>query len=339
MAHLLELDGLSVGYAQRRGPSVIVSSGISLSVEAGEFICLLGPNGAGKSTLLRTLAGEQAPLAGSVCIDGMNLHALPKAALAKLVSVVLTDRVTSSLITGFDLVAMGRIPHTGWLGTLSKEDHTIIGDSLDVVGASEFSGKRLSDLSDGERQRCMLARALAQRPKLLILDEITAFLDLPRRIQMMHLLQQLAHEKQVTVVLSTHDLDLALASADRILLQPKFRPMLDAGPEDLVLSGAFASAFASEGLVFDRLTGNFTRQRAMRGTVFLDAGGIEAYWGQRALERVGFSCGTEPVQGRATLRFLDGSWLLSGASHRSLASAVRSLLAESARDLSRERRA
>lgn len=333
MAHFLEVTGLSVGYTQRGGPNVVVSSGISLGVNAGEFICLLGPNGAGKSTLLRTLAGEQMPLAGSVRIEDNDLHDLPKAALAKLVSVVLTDRVTSSLITVFDLVSMGRIPHTGWLGTLSVEDQTIINDSLSVVGASEFSGKRLSDLSDGERQRCMLARALAQRPKLLILDEITAFLDLPRRIEMMHLLQQLAHEKHLTVVLSTHDLDLALASADRILLQPKLRPLLDAGPEDMVLSGAFEAAFASEGLVFDRSTGNFTRERVMRGTVFLDADGIEAYWGQRALERVGFFCKTESGQGGITLRFLNGGWLLSGVPHRSLTSALEVLLAESARDL------
>lgn len=330
MASLLELRNLTVGYTQRRGSDVVVSSGISLNVEAGEFICLLGPNGAGKSTLLRTLAGEQAALAGSVHFQGKDLHAFTKAELAQLISVVLTERVTSSLITVLDLVSMGRIPHTGWLGTLSTEDHAIIENALDAVGAKGFVSKRLSDLSDGERQRCMLARALAQQPKLLILDEITAFLDLPRRIEMMHLLQRLAHEKKVAVLLSTHDLDLALASADRILLQPKFRPLLDAGPEDLVLSGEFESAFASEGLVFDKASGTFSRARAMRGTVLLEAEGIEAYWAQRALERVGFSCRTEESGYAPTLRFRHGIWELTGGRvqtlHSNLASAMKALV-------------
>ena len=330
MARLLELRELAVGYTQARGLDVVISSGISLHIEPGEFLCLLGPNGAGKSTLLRTVAGEQAPLAGSVHLHGQDLHALPKAALAKLVSVVLTERIASSLITVFDLVAMGRIPHTGWLGTLSAGDHDIIAESLEAVGAEGFVAKRLSDLSDGERQRCMLARALAQRPELLILDEITAFLDLPRRMEMMHLLQRLAHEKKVAVLLSTHDLELALASADRILLQPKLGPLLDGGPEDLVLSGAFESAFRSEGLVFDRSSGTFSRARTMRGAVLLEAQGMEAYWAQRALERVGFSCQPEDSGSAYTLRSRHGTWELSDTceqtSHLNLASAMKALV-------------
>lgn len=330
MASLLDLLNLSVGYKQRRGPDVVVSCDLNLRVEAGEFVCLLGPNGAGKSTLLRTLAGEQRPLAGSVHLDGRDIFAMSKAELAKWISVVLTERVTSTLITVLDLVSMGRIPHTGWLGTLTTKDHEIVAESLDAAGATAFASKRLSDLSDGERQRCMLARALAQQPRLLILDEITAFLDLPRRIEMMHLLQQLAHENQVAVLLSTHDLELALASADRILLQPKLQPLLDAGPEDLVLSGAFESAFASEGLVFDKSSGSFSRARVVRGSVFLEADGIEAYWAQRALERVGLTCTASDDASLAKLRFASGKWCLSrGAeqtSHTSLASALKALV-------------
>jgi iron complex transport system ATP-binding protein len=293
MKTLLEARDLSVGYELRHKSPIVVSGGITLSIEKGEFICLLGPNGAGKSTLLRTLAGQQQALAGSIYLQQQKMEDIPKSDLAKVVSVVLTERITTSLLTVYDLVALGRTPFTGWSSELSGHDHEIVENALTFTGAQELARKRLSELSDGERQRCMLARALAQEPALLILDEITAFLDLPRRIEMMHKLQQLAHDRGIAIVLSTHDLDLALGNADRVLLQPKGGKLIDAGPEDMVLSGAFERAFESEGLIFDKHSGSFNRPRTIRGLVSVLAEGVEAYWVQRALERKGFLCVTK----------------------------------------------
>jgi iron complex transport system ATP-binding protein len=339
MPTILEATNLAVGYAPRHAPPVSVSTGINLSVESGEFVCLLGPNGAGKSTLLRTFAGQQEPLFGSVTLRQRRIDTMSNADLAKIVSLVLTERITTSLLTVYELVSMGRIPYTSWSGSLTQHDHEIVEDSLRAASAEELARRRLSELSDGERQRCMLARALAQEPALLILDEITAFLDLPHRIEMMHRLQQLAHERDVAVILSTHDLDLALTNADRILLQPKGQRLIDAGPEDLVLSGAFERAFESEGLVFDKFSGSFNRPRISRGTVHLKAEGVEAYWAQRALERTGFRCVPEDAGGDPIVAYHGSNvWTVVRSNmretHTALSAVVRTLVesAQASRD-------
>jgi iron complex transport system ATP-binding protein len=331
MAVILETRKLSVGYSTRRMAPTLVSSDINLTISSGEFVCLLGPNGAGKSTLLRTLAGQQKPLSGLVMVRGYRLDSITKLELAKMVSLVLTERVTTSLITVYELVAMGRIPFTGWSGRMTLRDHEIVEESLTAASAAEVAEKRLSELSDGERQRCMLARALAQQPALLILDEITAFLDLPRRIEMMHRLRQLAHERDVAIVLSTHDLDLALGNADRVLLQSIGQKLIDGGPEDLVLSGAFEKAFESEGLVFDKFSGTFTRPRLSRGAVRLKADGVEAYWAQRALERKGFHCVIEDnIGGPIVEHHGSNVWTVSQPGgdevHTTLSAVVRTLI-------------
>jgi iron complex transport system ATP-binding protein len=285
---ILKLRQLSVGYPAHRKKPHVVASGINLSLHSGELVCLLGPNGAGKSTLLRTLAAMQKPLAGDVLLSGRDLHAISKADLARQLSVVLTERVTVGLLTAYEIVALGRSPYTGWSGALGERDHVIIEESMRAVGAEALAQRYVSELSDGERQKVMLARALAQEPRLMILDEITAFLDLPRRVEIMRILRDLAHRRGRAILLSTHDLELALSTADRVWLLPQGGSLEAGAPEDLVLRGVFAAAFASEGVHFDEEAGSFTTHESFHSEVALAGDGAVARWTRRALERGGY---------------------------------------------------
>jgi iron complex transport system ATP-binding protein len=207
--------------------------------------------------------------------------------------VVLTETVHPGLASVYDLAALGRYPHTGWSGLMADEDHRAVREALASVGALELAHRPVADLSDGERQKVMIARALAQEPRLLVLDEITAFLDLPRRVEVMRLLRRLAHSSRRAVLVSSHDLDLALRSADRLWLLPKGGKLEAGAPEDLVLSGAFEAAFAAEGVAFDREEGSFHVHRDARGEVELSGEGLELLWTRRALERQGLKVARE----------------------------------------------
>jgi iron complex transport system ATP-binding protein len=287
-AATIETRALTIGYKPSRKETKVVADNINAELRAGELVCLLGPNGAGKSTLMRTMAGMQKPLAGAVTLNGTSIHELPARELAKRLSVVLTERVSVGAMTAYALVALGRYPHTNWAGTLSDKDHEVIQWALRTTGAAEFAARQIGELSDGERQRVMVARALAQEPQLMILDEITAFLDLPRRVEIMRMLSELARATKKAVLLSTHDLDLALRCADVIWLLPKGGAMRIGAPEDLVLSGVFESAFAGEGVAFDQQSGSFHLAQAALGEVAVRGAGVAALWTRRALERRGF---------------------------------------------------
>ena len=194
---------LAIGYAK---PLI---SNINLTLPKNSLTCLVGANGTGKTTFLRTLSGLQRPLSGSVEIDGKQIARLSPAQISRLVSVVLTDKVADSLITVNELVAMGRMPYTGFLGRLSDDDQKIVAESILRLGIDNISDCRLQEISDGQRQRAFIARALAQQTRIIILDEPTAFLDFRSRAQVMELLQNLAHNDGKSVLLSTHELDLA----------------------------------------------------------------------------------------------------------------------------------
>jgi iron complex transport system ATP-binding protein len=285
---LLRTEALSVGYRGRRRRDIVVIDGVSLSLREGELVCLIGPNGAGKSTPLRTVAGMQRPLGGQVWLDGKDVHTLSPRELARTVSVVLTERLPASLLTVYQIVSVGRHPYTDWRGTLTPHDHDVIRKAIESVNAQAFIGRQLNELSDGERQRVMLARALAQEPRLLILDEITAFLDLPRRVEIMHLLRELAHQDGHAVLLTTHDLELALRHADTVWLCAAGGRLTVGPPEELVWNGALEHVFASEGLYFDRERGSFTMRNAHRGVVSVRGTGHYATGTARALERLRF---------------------------------------------------
>lgn len=281
--NVLESQQLSIGYTQKR-----IAQGLNLQIQTGELICLIGPNGAGKSTLLRTLAGMQAPLWGKICLGGEDLSKLKALERARRLSVVLTERISGDLLTGYELVALGRHPHSNWLGKITRQDQVIIDGAIRAVRAEHLAPRLWSELSDGERQKLMIARALAQEPQLMILDEPTAYLDLPRRVDMMRLLRDLAEHTQLSILLSTHDLDLALRTAHQIWLMSPDGTLETGAPEDLILSGAFERVFQGEGVQFDSYSGTFNIQKPQGVYIHLQGEGLTAQWTARALERAGY---------------------------------------------------
>lgn len=285
---VLSTTDLAVGYHVPRKPAVTVVDDVSVDLLAGELVCLIGPNGAGKSTLMRTLAGMQAPLAGHIRLMGDDIGKLDSRELARRLSIVLTERVDVGVLPAYTLVALGRYPYTGWMGDLRPEDEQVVQDAILAVGAADLAHRNVGELSDGERQKIMIARALAQEPAVMLLDEPTAFLDLPRRAELMTMLRRLARESGRAILLSTHDLDLALRNADRIWLLPKGGKLHVGAPEDLVLSGAFEAAFKGEGVQFDAYSGSFRTDHPAAGIVDLSGEGLPALWTSRALEREGF---------------------------------------------------
>ena len=282
---LLAAEQLTIGY--RRGQHTrSVATQLQVQAAPGQIIALLGPNGCGKSTLLRTLAGMQPPLEGQVLIGGHPLASLTPPQRATQLAVVLTEAPDANLSV-YDLVATGRYPYTGWLGRVSEEDERAVSHALRQTNTLDFAHRLIGTLSDGERQKVMIARAVAQDTPLLILDEPTTHLDVPNRVAVLQLLLRLAHEHQKTVLLSTHALDLALLMADQLWLMRAGK--LQSGvPEDLVLGGAVAAVFEREGIAFDGQTGTFAPPRAAGPPIRLEGSGLEALWTQRALERSGY---------------------------------------------------
>lgn len=285
---LLTAEALVVGYFSPRKTPRAVAGPLPLALRPGELVCLLGPNGAGKSTLLRTLAGLQPPLSGRLHLGRRALAGLSAPERARELSIVLTDRVDAGNLTVRELVGLGRHPHTGWLGSLSAHDEAQVQAALAATGTTALAGRPVGQLSDGERQKVLLARALAQDTPVVLLDEPTAHLDLPNRVALMRLLHRLARQTGKAILLSTHELDLALQAADRIWLLPADGGLRTGTPEDLVLSGAFAAAFAREGLAFDPATGTFALHAPTGPAVQLVGDGAAAFWTRRALEREGF---------------------------------------------------
>lgn len=285
---ILTTHNLTIGYKTSRKTVRCVASDISVSLQAGELVCLLGPNGAGKSTLLRSLAGMQPPIAGEVRLLGENIYKLAPQELAKRLSLVLTEKVDVGMLSAYTLVSLGRYPYTDWWGNLTPQDEAIVNWAIKSVGAVHLAQRHVSELSDGERQKIMIARALAQSPIVMLLDEPTAFLDLPRRVEIMQLLRQLAQETNQAILLSTHDLNLALRLADKVWLLAINGILHVGAPEDLVLSGAFADTFESEGVEFDVASGEFNLHISHKGEINLIGEGIASIWTIRALKRAGF---------------------------------------------------
>ncbi|NDJ84725.1 MAG: ABC transporter ATP-binding protein [Chloroflexi bacterium] len=326
----LQTNRLSIGYAPWHRTAVVIADELDLTLQPGEMVCLLGPNGAGKSTLIRTLAGMQQPLGGRVDLRGQNMSRLSAHQIAQHVSVVLTTRIDTALLSGYELVALGRHPYTDWMGRLRRQDAAVVHWAIDAVGATELATRQVAELSDGERQKFMIARALAQEPAIMLLDEPTAFLDLPRRVEIMYLLRRLAHETGKAILISTHDLDLALRTADRLWLLPGDGVLRSGTPEDLILDGSFEVAFQSEGVRFDRATGSFRLRSENPQQVNVIGEGVQAFWTRRALERHGYAIAATPTAGLASITILpdeDGAWQLDINGERSYHRSIEDLTA------------
>lgn len=210
---MIRLENISLGYGTRT-----LLEGVTTHFKAGTLTALIGRNGAGKSTLLRALAGLEPLQAGAITIGGRSIAELDGAEAARRVAFVATDKVRIANLPCEDLVALGRAPYTNWIGRLQAVDREIVADALAKVGMSEFAHKTMDRMSDGECQRVMIARALAQQTPVILLDEPTAFLDMPNRYELCRLLQRLAHDEQKAILFSTHELDIASKMCDAIAL-------------------------------------------------------------------------------------------------------------------------
>jgi iron complex transport system ATP-binding protein len=284
---LLHAKDLSTGY-HIGGRTIVVSAGLpELEIFRGRMICLLGANGSGKSTLLRTLAGLQPPIGGTVAMGGVSK--LRPGDLARRISLVLTDRVAGTNLDVYSLVALGRYPWSGWLGGLDQADRSAVHRAMDAAGIRDLQRRKVHTLSDGESQKVMLARALAQDTPLLMLDEPTAHLDLPSRIRLMRLLHRLTREMSKGILLSTHELDLALQVADELWLLQSGGVLQMGAPEDMVLDGIFEAAFAREDVVFDKTTGVFRIHPEGGPVIRLEGRDTTAFWTRRALQREGYT--------------------------------------------------
>jgi iron complex transport system ATP-binding protein len=331
-APALQARDLAVGYRSRRSRRAVVER-VNVAVHPGELICLLGPNGIGKSTLLRTLARMQPPLWGTVALGGEPLDALSPAALARRLGVVLTDRIGVEALSVWRVVALGRYPHCGWLGQLDANDRAVVDRAIDAVGARHLAERDVSQLSDGERQRVMVARALAQEPLLLLLDEPTAFLDVPSRVELFALLRRLTRTQALAAVISTHDLELALRTADVVWLVEPGGELIAGAPEDVMLSGAVARAFDGRQVRFHVEDRNFRWLTGERGAAAVRGEGLAAVMARAVLEREGYAIVADATAPETlVVAVSETGWYLSsdaadhsGDTFRSLAACLRAL--------------
>lgn len=245
---------LVLGY--RKGKvSNVVAEEISFSLEKGKLTCLLGPNGVGKSTLLKAIMGHNKPLAGTLVFAEKKLADYSPKMLAKKIAVVLTDKVSTGNLTVAQLVALGRIPHTGWMGGLSEMDRIKVEQAIESTHIGYLHDRRLSELSDGQLQKVMIARALAQDGEVLILDEPTAHLDLINRFEIMQLLRSIAIQQDKAILVVTHDLEIAIETADQFWIMQCGFPLTAGTPEDLILDGRINLLLPHDKLTFDSLSG------------------------------------------------------------------------------------
>ena len=282
----IQIERPSIGYPGK-GDVKVVASDICAGINSGELTCLLGANGVGKSTLLRTLSAFQPKLSGEIHIQGKEIGSYTDKQLSKVISVVLTEKCDIRNMTSVELIGLGRSPYTGFWGTLSKEDKEVVDHAINLVGISHLAHRMVHTLSDGERQKVMIAKALSQETPVIFLDEPTAFLDFPSKVEMMQLLHQLSRQTDKTIFLSTHDLELALQIADKIWLMDKVNGVTIGTPEDLSLDGTLSSFFARKGIVFDLETGLFRVNNEYTSQIRIVGHGQKYAMVRKALQRNG----------------------------------------------------
>ena len=246
----IRIESLSMGYRGKNNVTVVARD-INATLQGGELTCLLGPNGAGKSTLLRTLSAFLPAVSGQIFLLGRKLSDYTDKELSKVIGVVLTEKPDVRNMTVYDMVGLGRSPYTGFWGNLHDEDRRIVDEAIEMVGIGPLRERLIQTLSDGERQKVMIAKALAQQTPVIFLDEPTAFLDFPSKVEIMQLLHRLSRTMGKTIFLSTHDLDLALQMADKIWLLDKSKGVHIGTPQELALNGVISDFFVRKGISFD----------------------------------------------------------------------------------------
>lgn len=290
---LLSLHSLDIGFISGKKRTSLFTS-INASAEAGEMVALIGRNGIGKSTLLRTIAGLQPPLDGTVNILGSDTSTCSRMQMARKVGYISTEVVRAGDMRVYDLVALGRYPYTNWFGMIDEESRSTIDDAIARTGLNALKNRLITELSDGERQRAMIAMALARDTAIVLMDEPTAFLDIGSRFEIMNLMHNLAAERGKTIVFSTHDLHSAINQADKIWL------MADGGihegaPEDLLLQKAFDQLIENSNLRINKYDGEILLERKAKGKIFISGNDFEKFCTERAVIRAGYIASKAPA--------------------------------------------
>ncbi|MEQ8714531.1 MAG: ABC transporter ATP-binding protein [Cyclobacteriaceae bacterium] len=284
---VLHTEDLTVGYRNKKEVKELIKD-INVSLKSGELVCLLGQNGVGKSSLLRTLLDLQPALSGNVFLLDKELTEYSSLDVAKRVSLVLTDPIQTGNLTVTELVALGRSPYTAWTGQLSTEDREKVQWAIDSTRINYIEKKRLYELSDGQLQKALIARAIAQEGELIILDEPTAHLDMNNRVEIMQLLKELTKTTGKAILVATHELQLTLQLADQLWLTNFNQPLISGTPEDLALSGKLEETYYHEGFEFDIKTGRVALAVKGETPVVLTGEGDWHYWTTNMLQRIGF---------------------------------------------------
>jgi iron complex transport system ATP-binding protein len=286
---VISARNISIGYVKsKHRDKTALYEDLSFDLYQGELVYLIGANGAGKSTLLRTISASQPSLRGRVYYEDRDINSYSEKELSQLLGLVLTDKTSVGGLLVRELVELGRYPYTGFFGQLAKEDKEIVQKAMEDVCIGHKADVYVAELSDGERQKAMIAKALAQQCQVVLLDEPTAFLDIESRIEVMNLLHNLTMNQGKTILLSTHDIDLALLLADRLWLLSREKGLAGGVTEDIVLSGKMDNFFKGGNILFDKNSGNFLPNRKSDKKVYLQADGHLHHWTKNMLERHGF---------------------------------------------------
>ncbi|MFP4366825.1 MAG: ABC transporter ATP-binding protein [Bacteroidales bacterium] len=292
-SHILHTRDLAIGFKGNKKETGFIFGNISVNAGKSELIALFGPNGIGKSTLLRSLVKLQYPLSGNIFLFNENINNFSRSSLSRKLGFVSTETIRVNNMKVYDLVSLGRYPYTGWMGRLNNYDIEKVEDAINMVGIKRLENKYINQLSDGERQRAMIARTLAQDTGIIVLDEPTAFLDLPNKYEIVHLLQSMARKNGKTIIFSTHDLNIAIQEADKIWLMLG-NGIIQGAPEDLILEGSFGQMFEDTQLKFSDHTGEFRIRREAGSRIGLTGPEPENKWTRNALERIGFEVTGQP---------------------------------------------
>jgi len=252
---ILQASKISIGYTHKKTKNIIASD-IDLFLEKGKLIALIGANGIGKSTLLRTITGIQKPISGMVSLNEKNIHDLDALILAQNLSVVLTEKLPPSNLTVWELIALGRQPYTNWIGTLTDNDIAKIEEAIELTQIGHLVSKKHYEISDGQLQIVLIARALAQDTPLIILDEPTTHLDLLHKVVLFKLLKKLTQETGKCILFSTHDIDMAIQLSDEMIIMTPENTVQDQ-PCNLIMKGSFNTLFQDEHIFFDSKKGKF----------------------------------------------------------------------------------
>jgi iron complex transport system ATP-binding protein len=284
---ILSFAGLSIGYAGSKNENVLLPP-LNASARRGELIALIGKNGIGKSTLLRTIAGLQSSLGGEIVYSGKSISEYTRTELARMIGYISTEIVKVTNMRVYDLVALGRFPYTNWFGRIDASDHAIISEAIRMTGMSALSSRFISELSDGERQKAMIARILSQDTGILVMDEPTAFLDIGSKFEILHLMHLLSQNNGKTIIFSTHDLNVAMSQADKIWMIAD-NQLIEGAPEDLMLQGSFDRLVSSSAVQYNSENGTYSFITENRGTINVHGEGIIMHYTRKALNRAGFS--------------------------------------------------